>query len=75
MLPRWSMIRSAELSAGTYWRDQRETGYAVSNLVRQAARLAFPFYRPSQWRANASRLSWLFRTYRVSLVLVQKRAA
>lgn len=75
MLPDWKIVRCAELSAGNYWRDLRESGATVSCLVRQAVRVALPFYRPSQWRANASRLSWLFRTYRVSLVLVQKRAS
>jgi hypothetical protein len=31
-----------------------------------------PFYRPSRWRENASRLSWLGRKYRVSIVLLRK---
>jgi hypothetical protein len=73
MLPGWKPIRSTAISAGNYWRDLKETGSGLSRLARQAARVALPFYRPSQWRANAGRLTWLFRTYRVSIVLLQKR--
>src|SRR5689334_6974773 len=68
MLPEWTAVRSEVLEAGSYWEDLRETGSGWSRLVRQAARVAMPFYRPSQWRANASRLSWLFRRYSVSIV-------
>jgi len=72
MLPEWEVLRSERLEAGNYWRDLRESGSAWSRLLRQAARVALPFYRPSQWRANASRLSWLFRRYVVSVVLLRK---
>ncbi len=72
MLPGWILVRSAAIEAGSYWRDLRATGSGLSLVARQAARVLMPFYRPSQWRANASRLSWLFRPYRVSIVLVQK---
>jgi SAM-dependent methyltransferase len=72
MLPEWTPIRAEELEAGNYWQDLRESGSRWSRLLRQVARVALPFYRPSQWRANASRLSWLFRRYSVSIVLLQK---
>ena len=72
MLPEWSIVRSGEIRAGNYWRDLKESGSAWPRLVRQAARVALPFYRPGKWRENASRLSWLLRTYRVSVVLLRK---
>jgi hypothetical protein len=72
MLPGWIVLRAAEIEAGTYWRDLRESGSPWKRLLNQIARVAMPFYRRRQWRANASRLTWLFRTYRVSIVLVQK---
>ena len=72
MLPDWTAVRAEKLEAGTYWRDLRESGAGVSRLIRQIGRVAMPLYRPHQWRANASRLSWLWRTYRVSVVLLQK---
>ena len=72
MLPGWTVVRSQELVAGSYWGDLKHSGSPWSRLVRQALRVALPFYRPSQWRPNASRLSWLFRRYSVSIVLLQK---
>ena len=72
MLPDWTVVRSTELVAGSYWQDLRDSGSGWSRLLRQVARVALPFYRPSQWRANASRLSWLFRRYSVSIVLLRK---
>lgn len=72
MLSDWRVIKSQCLSAGNYLSDLRASGQLVERLMRQAARVALPFYRPSQWRANASRLSWLFRRYVVSAVLLQK---
>ena len=74
MLPGWSVVRSAELKAGNYWQDLKESGSGWSRLARQIGRVALPFYRPGQWRANASRLSWLFRPYSVSIVLLKKPA-
>lgn len=74
MIPGWAVVRSGEIEAGNYWRDLRDTGAGLSRLIRQVGRVALPFYRPHQWRANASRLSWLLRTYRVSLVLLRKQA-
>jgi SAM-dependent methyltransferase len=72
MVPGWAVVRSGEIEAGNYWQDLRATGAGVSRLIRQIGRVALPFYRPHQWRANASRLSWLLRTYRVSMVLLRK---
>ena len=72
MLPDWKLVRSAAIEAGSYWGDLQATGAGLSLVARQALRVLMPFYRPRQWRPNASRLSWLFRRYRVSIVLVQK---
>lgn len=72
MIPGWAVVRSGEIEAGNYWRDLRDSGEGLSRLVRQVGRVAMPFYRPGKWRENASRLSWLARTYRVSVVLLRK---
>ncbi|MEO7366144.1 MAG: hypothetical protein ABIW03_07485 [Sphingomicrobium sp.] len=74
MMPEWEVVRSEEIEAGNYWRDLRDSGDGFSRLIRQVGRVAMPFYRPSRWRENASRLSWLFRTYKVSAVLLEKPA-
>jgi SAM-dependent methyltransferase len=74
MMPEWAVIRSGEIEAGNYWRDLRASGDGWSRLIRQIGRVAMPFYRPRRWRENASRLSWLARQYRVSIVLLRKPA-
>jgi hypothetical protein len=72
MMPDWNVIRLGEIEAGDYWRDLRNSGSGLSRVARQVGRVAMPFYRPRRWRENASRLSWLFRKYRVSIALLQK---
>ena len=74
LLPGWAVVRAGELQAGNYWNDLKRAGSPLKRLVRHAARVALPFYRPAQWRENASRLSWLLRPYRVSIVLLEKPA-
>jgi hypothetical protein len=75
MLPGWAVVQSCELKTGTYWDDLRKAPKPLVRLARHAARVAMPFYRPSTWRTNASRLLWLLRPYRFSLVLLQKPGA
>lgn len=72
LLPGWTTMRTGRVTIGNYWRDLRKKGKPLLRLIRHAARVAMPFYRPHTWRANASRLSWLFRTYSVSIVLMKK---
>ncbi len=74
MLPGWTVLRTAEIETGSYWQDLRKQRKPLSRLVRHAIRVAAPFYRPRTWRANASRLSWLYRPYKVSVVLMKKVA-
>jgi hypothetical protein len=74
LLPGWTVIRSCELEAGNYWKDLQEVDDGIRRLFHQLARVAVPIYRRKNWRANASRLRWLFRSYRQSIVLVRKPA-
>lgn len=73
LLPDWAPIRMCELKVGTYWQDLKKRGRPVAGLIRHAARVAMPLYRRRQWRVHASRLLWLFRPYRLSLVLLKKQ--
>lgn len=75
MFPGWSVVRKCELEAGNYWRDLRQKGKPLRRLLRHVARVALPFYRRPTWWANASRLSWLLRPYKVSLVALQNNGA
>jgi hypothetical protein len=72
LLPGWSVIRECELKGGNYWQEVRATGHPITLLARQILRVLLPFYRRRQWRPNGSRLRWLFKPYKVSIVLLQK---
>ena len=74
-LPDWTVLRACELTTGSYWGDLSRGGRPLARLLRHIARVAVPFYRPRRWRENASRLLWLFRPYRVSIVLLKKSPA
>lgn len=75
MLPGWKVERQEVVESGTYRDDLRASGRPWAVLSRQLARVALPFYRPSQWRHLAHRLLWLGRSYKVSLVQLQKPEA
>ena len=74
MMPGWEVVKSREIVAGNYLRDLRASGEPFIRLAKQVARVMLPFYRPRQWKPNAHRLLWLFRPYRMSLVLLQNPA-
>lgn len=46
----------------------------LARLARQVARVALPIYRPKAWWPAAHQLAWLVKSYRVTMVLVQKPA-
>jgi hypothetical protein len=74
MMPGWDPVKAEQIAAGTYLGDLRRTGQPVVRLVKQIFRVSLPFYRPRTWRPNAHRLLWLFRPFRVSMVLLRKPA-
>lgn len=74
MMPGWTVLKSEQVVAGNYLRDLKAGGRPFVRLVRQVARVMLPVYRPRQWRPNAHRLLWLFRPFRMSMVLLQKPA-
>jgi SAM-dependent methyltransferase len=74
MMPDWDVVKAQEIEAGNYLRDLRASGEPITRLLKQTARVLLPFYRPHQWKPNAHRLLWLFKTYRMSLVLLRKPA-
>jgi hypothetical protein len=73
MLPGWTAVKCTEIEAGSYWEDLRRSGQRWRLLAKQVARAALPFYRPKHWHSIVSRLAWLGRPYRVSMVLMKTR--
>ena len=74
MMPGWDVQKSQQLAAGTYLRDLRATGEPMVRLIKQVGRVMLPFYRSRQWKPNAHLLLWLFRPFRMSMVLLRKPA-
>ena len=75
MLPGWRVVAERELEAGNHWTELRDAGRPISTLAKQVARAALPIYKPSEWWPAAHKLLWLFKPFRVTLVMLQKPAA
>lgn len=72
LLPDWQIVAAEEMAAGSYWAELRSQRAPLSALARQVARALMPFYRPARWYPAIHQLFWLFRSYRVSLVMLRK---
>jgi SAM-dependent methyltransferase len=75
IFPEWTVVKAEQMACGNFWEDLKLGGGLLRNSVRYLLRLATPFYRPRFWLAYVHRLPWLFRDYRVSLLLVRKPAS
>lgn len=75
LLPGWHVVAAEEIAAGSYLDEIRAGPAPAVALGRHVMRTLMPFYRPRRWWPAAHHLLWLFRSYRVSLVLLQKPAA
>lgn len=72
LLPGWQVVRAEEIRCGNYRSDLRSRRNSARIVARQVARSLLPFYRPDGWLQAAHRLTYLFRSYRQSMLLVQK---
>lgn len=75
LLPRWQVLKAEELVSHSYWHELRQQAAPAKALARQVVRALMPFYRPRAWFPAAHKLFWLFRPYRVSLVMLRKPEA
>lgn len=74
LLPGWYVVAAQELVAGSYRHELLAAPFPARALARQVIRSLLPFYRPAQWKPAAHKLLWLFRPYRVSLIMLRKPA-
>jgi hypothetical protein len=70
LFPDFEMISSDIITSTTYYQDLSKAG--LKSVVRALFRLLIPFYRPKGWLTHAHRMSWLFRPYKVSCVVMKK---
>jgi SAM-dependent methyltransferase len=72
LLPGWQVVKAEELASCTYLQELQREGRPATALARNVVRSLMPFYRPRAWYPAAHKLFWLFRPYRVSLVMLRK---
>lgn len=70
LFPTYEIVDAQILQSTTYLADLRRQGWR--RIVRAAIRPLAPFYKPRIWLSHCHRLTWLFRNYRVSCVLLRK---
>ncbi len=70
LFPDCKKVETHIISSTTYFNDLIKSDYRV--IIRTLVRLCLPFYRPKKWFALFHRFFWLFRSYKVSLVVLQK---
>lgn len=70
--PQWSLVCGEVVVSETYLQELRRSKNWRFRLAQNALLACMPFYRPKHWRSKASRLRWLFRPYKVSVVLMKK---
>lgn len=75
LLPEWEIVHADEVAAGNLREEIAADRRPVLSLARQLARAAVPFYRPGKWWPATHKLFWLFRDYRVSLVMLRRPLA
>jgi hypothetical protein len=72
MFPDWDVFKSEQIVCGNYWDDLKDGGRFWRQSAWHLIRLATPFYRPRFWLSYAHRLLWLYRRYRITLLLIRK---
>ena len=75
LLPGWEVVKAERIRCGNHIADLKRTGRPWRALAKQIGRVILPFYRPHRWRPIAHRLTYLFRPYRQSMLLVRKPVA
>lgn len=63
------LVAGEIVSCGSYWDYLK---LRPINIVRTAARLAVPFYKPKGWLTCASHIPWLFKRFSATCVVLQK---
>jgi hypothetical protein len=69
MLGDCEVIYSGEIVCGTYWGKIRKKPWI---LLRHLIRFCFPFSNYKRWKISNSKLYWLFRPYKASIVIGRK---
>lgn len=70
LFPDYEKVETEIISSTTYWSDLKKSDFKV--VARILVRLFLPFYKPKKWVSIFHRFFWLFRSYKVSFVVLRK---
>ena len=70
LFPGYEVLEARTIESESYG-DEFVAGGPV-RMVRKVLRMFFPFVRPKRWFSHAHRMTWLFRPYKLSGVVLRK---
>jgi len=71
LFPDCELVREAVVEDQTYLEWLRQSGSKAA--LKAFVRLTIPFVRPRGWLSQLHRFAWLFKRYKVSIVLLQHK--
>jgi SAM-dependent methyltransferase len=77
LFPNCKIIASGIVLDTTYWRQLSELRLSerISTLTKSLVHLFLPFYKLERWKSRLHPLFWLFRRYKVSIIVLRRDAA
>jgi hypothetical protein len=75
LFPNFRLLQGKIIDSTTYLQDIALNARRGEELLKLGKRLItffYPFYPPGEWRRRHHRLSWLFRRYKITVVLLRK---
>jgi len=72
LFPEMDLLNSAEIDVGTVWKSLSQD---LPKLVKLLVRAAIPFWKYNGWVTSVNKLLWLFKTRKITCVLLRKSNA
>lgn len=67
----WESVRMETITSDNFWKDLVRSGEPIQNLLRLLLSIMFAMRSPKKFFQRADRLRWLFKKYKVSVVLLR----
>jgi len=71
LFPNYDILEQDIIRSNTFMREYAL--YSMSIKIKTIIRLLLPIYKFKEWICLAHRVSWLFRSYKVSYIVLRKR--
>lgn len=70
--PGWDPVKKLIVVSETFLQETLQKPSGKTIIFKHLARAALPFYKSKQWWPIVHRLTWLFRPYKTSLVVMRR---